>query len=207
MGVNWNDVEIIQDAKLYYDSAKLYILSFFNQESKIIKKEVAETKKDIVKRIQAQRVTDTDEAPQSKFKLRHVYKDDVIISDDANKSWSVKEILSNPGVASLFRVTFVTVSVILLKHNDATISDVVVYSYGMVKAGCVSSVRVVGKIIKFFTGGTPPRPPIAPTSSPMDINLAMILPDGKPSNVASGSFIGPVKPPFYDVIQSSDVFV
>jgi len=47
VGFNWQDYQIINDIKLGYDSLKLHVLSYFNQENDFIKDKVNKTEKDI----------------------------------------------------------------------------------------------------------------------------------------------------------------
>jgi len=46
-GISWDEYSILNEIKLGYDAVKLYILSFFNQDSGFIKNKTIETKNDI----------------------------------------------------------------------------------------------------------------------------------------------------------------
>src|ERR1700734_511893 len=77
-GLNWDSFELFNSIKLGYDSLKLYILSFFNPEIKVISNQVIKTKEDINKILESEeKVTDEIELPKPEKKtLVTIDKDD-----------------------------------------------------------------------------------------------------------------------------------
>src|SRR5882757_9418729 len=54
VGFNWQDYQIINDIKLGYDSLKLHVLSYFNQENDFIKDKVKKKNRKKHRNIQKQ---------------------------------------------------------------------------------------------------------------------------------------------------------
>jgi hypothetical protein len=100
VGISWEDLKIFKSIKLIYDDFKLYVLSFFNQDSSIIKNETTETKKEIktiiekdeVKKINIKEVDDKSifKSLRDYYKNKIIYNDQVTIGDGKGNSWSLK---------------------------------------------------------------------------------------------------------------------
>jgi hypothetical protein len=214
VGVNWSDFQILTDIKLLWDGIKLYFLSFFNPETKIIKESIKSTKTDIKDLITAEHLRDLRDSGSKKIvslnetpklkSLRDVYLKSFI--SDGNNSWSFYEILTDPWVIFTI-VTAITISgVIILNIYDVSLNDITTYTFSHVKMGFVATVTFIGKVIRYFTGrdNQNPRPPINPNNPDLPINPPLNLDKSVRFNDDKGK--GPMvltSSPLDDQVQST----
>jgi len=169
VGFSWEDYNLVSEAKLLYDSFKLYILSFFNPKTPIVNKTIKSTLKDIDLIIEADklssksnRFTHKDEGPTPKFNvLRNSYK----ISDGTDNSWDLYDVMTNPWVIFIVATAITITGVVVIIHYDLTLDQITEYSWTHIKTGFVATVTFIWKIIKWIYGprGGDPRPPMSPS--------------------------------------------
>ena len=191
VGINWSDYHLLKELKLIYDSIVLYLLSYF--PNNVMTDEIKDsTKKDIkgiiyrdhtnITRINGDVSQDNvyviaDKLPEVKT-IRTELKES-IITDGANKSWTVTEILSNPFVIFAIISAITITGTIIVYHYDLTLDQVTTYTWTHIKTSCAAIGTFVVKLVKFIFNinyddddDRTPRPPTNPDlSDNSDIEL------------------------------------
>ena len=172
VGFNWQDYQIINDIKLGYDSLKLHVLSYFNQENDFIKDKVNKTEKDIKQIVvkEQQNLKSNDKLievpkPQKKilvekvdnekvlFKsLREKYlnTDQVTIGDGLNNEWSLSSILKNPLIIASIIALIMISGVIVISIYDISLDTIKHLPLDLAKMSWAGISFLFWKIINLF---------------------------------------------------------
>jgi hypothetical protein len=211
VGINWSDYHLLKEMKLIYDSIVLYILSYFPKN--IMTDEIKDsTRKDITEIINYKDHTNVpningevsqdsvyviaDRLPEVKS-IRTELKES-IITDGANKSWTVTEILSNPFVIFAIISAIAITGTIIVYHYDLTLDQVTTYTWTHIKASCAAIGTFVVKFTKFIFNinydDDDDRTPRPPTNPDLPVNPALNLDKGKRPMVTLKDNISPAAP-------------
>lgn len=186
VGINWSDIQFLNEIKLIWDSIKIYILN--NLPSNEITKDMIDaTKSDIKEVINYKdhtnidnRIDDdyvyviADKLPEVKS-IRNEMKE-TMISDGQVKVWPLSDIISDPWMILAIITAISITGTIIVYHYDLTLDQITEYTWSHIKTGFVATVAFITKIVKWILRkNNDPRPPIEPSNPDMPVNPSLNL--------------------------------
>jgi hypothetical protein len=177
VGISWEDLKILSTIKLIYDDFKLYVLSFFNQDSSIIKNKTIETKNDIdkiiykdvdtakspdssIKKIKIEKVDDKSifKSLRDYYKNKIVYNDQITISDTKGNEWTLSSILKDPLVILTIIALIIISGAVVISIYDITLDQITHFPLNVARMTWTGLSILFWKIISLFRrgGGQPP---------------------------------------------------
>ena len=192
VGTSWEDLKILSSIKLIYDDFKLYVLSFFNQDTEIIKNKTFETKNDIKKIInedlpilekevttQNSKTKDVIEKADDRsifkslrdyYKNKVIYDDQITISDNNGNSWTLKEILSDPKIIIVIIALIIISGAVVISIYDISMDQITHFPLDLLKMTWAGISLLFWKLINLFRRGNG-QPPLDPDDSDQEQDI------------------------------------